>query len=166
MYLTTALVLVLGASLNGTDAVSDAQVYGSYTQAYHTAADVKRPMLVILNPSAQEVAANNSISIEELRKDAEISELLENYVVAEIDTGTEHGKKVHELFGSQALPRVVVIDSKQKQQIYRTSEHLGQDQLKDVLEKYQDGQQIQASATLNWAQQYVNPGNCPNCRRF
>ena len=163
MYLTTALVLVLGASINGMDAASDAQTYGSYTQAWHQAADVKRPMLVILNPPAQEVAAGNAISVEELRKDAAISELLDNYIVAEIDTGTEHGKKVHELFGSQPLPRVVVIDSNQKLQIYRTSEHLEHDKLKDVLETYQSGKQV--SATLNWAQQYTNPGYCPNCRR-
>lgn len=164
MSITSAFVLVLGGIVGGVDTGSGDQTFASYTQAYRAAADVKRPMLVILNPPSDQVAAENAISIEKLREDAEIRELLGHYVVAEIDTGTAHGQQVHRLFGSQPLPRVVVIDSNQKLQVYRTSEHLEQSKLKEVLETYQDGTSVTSS--LNWARQYVNPGYCPNCRRF
>jgi hypothetical protein len=167
MYFAPAVLLAVGGMLAGTDAGTDATIHGSYTKAYHEATDGKRPLLVILNPPADQVAADNAISVEKLREDAEIDKLLEHYVVAEIDTGTEHGKKVHELFGSKPLPRVVVIDSTKKTQVYRTSEHLETSKIKDVLETYQDGSAASTvSSSLNWARQYVAPGNCPNCRRF
>ena len=167
MYVTPALVLVLGGLLGGMNTDATGETFESYTKAYRTAAEVKRPMLVILNPPAEQVAAGNAVSIQELREDAEIDKLLENYVVAEIDTGTEHGKKVHELFGNKPLPRVVVIDNDQKLQIYRTSDRLGTAKIKDVLETYQDGETTAAvSSSLNWTRPYVNPGYCPNCRRF
>ena len=164
MYLNTAMTLLVGAALTGADAGSDAGTYQSYTTAYHTAAEAKRPMFVVLNPPADEVAQQDAISVQELRSNAKIEKLLGSYVVAEIDTGTEHGRKVHELFGSKPLPRVIVIDSDQKLQIYRTSERLNDSKLKDVLTRYQDGKRVTTS--LNWAQQYTLPGDCPNCRRF
>mgnify|MGYP002622610746 CR=1 FL=1 len=163
MYLKTAIALLMSAAL-GADAGSDADTFNSYTVAYKAAADVKRPMLVVLNPPADEVSTQKSISVDDLRQDTEIDTLLENYVVAEIDTGTEHGKKVHELFGSKPLPRVVVIDSDQKLQIFRTSNRLDDTEIKDVLEKYQDGKRI--STSLDWTRRYNIPGDCPNCRKF
>ena len=167
MYVTPALVLVLGGLLVGANTDSTGETFESYTKAYHAAAEVKRPLLVVLNPPAEQVAAGNAVSIDRLREDEEIEKLLENYVVAEIDTGTEHGKKVHELFGNKPLPRVVVIDNDQKLQIYRTSDHLALDKFRDVLETYQDGETVSTmSSNLNWTRQYTNPGYCPNCRRF
>ena len=167
MYVTPALVFVLGGLLGGMNTDATGQTFESYTKAYRTAADVKRPMLVILNPPAEQVAADNAVSIEKLRENTEIDQLLESYVVAEIDTGTEHGKKVQELFGNKPLPRIVVIDNAQKLQIYRTSDHLETTKIKEVLETYQDGTTTAAvSSSLNWTRQYVAPGNCPNCRRF
>ena len=163
MYLKTAIALLVSTAL-GADAGSDADTFNSYTIAYKAAADVKRPMLVVLNPPADEVSTQKSISVDDLRQDTEIDTLLENYVVAEIDTGTEHGKKVHALFGSKPLPRVVVIDSDQKLQIFRTSDRLDDAEIKDVLEKYQDGKRI--STSLDWTRRYNIPGDCPNCRRF
>jgi hypothetical protein len=166
MYVSPALVLVLSGLLGGMNSDSAGQTFESYTKAYHAAADVKRPLLVILNPPTEQVAAGSAISVEKLREDTEINELLDSYVVAEIDTGTEHGKKVHELFGNKPLPRVVVIDNSQKLQIYRTSDHLENTKLKEVLETYQDGQATNVTSSLNWARQYTQPGYCPNCRRF
>lgn len=166
MYVSPALVLVLGGLLGGMNSDSAGQTFESYTKAYHAAADVKRPMLVILNPPTEQVAAGSAISVEKLREDTEINKLLESYVVAEIDTGTEHGKKVNELFGNKPLPRVVVIDNSQKLQIYRTSDHLENSKIKEVLETYQDGTATNVTSTLNWARQYTTPGYCPNCRRF
>jgi len=164
MYLKTALLLALGASFGGMNTDSGDQNFQSYTQAWHAAADAQRPMLVVLNPAAGEVSAGAAIDVEALRHDSEIGKLLGDYVVAEIDTGTEHGKKVHELFGSKALPRIVVIDAAQKWQVYRTSEHLERTALKNVLTTYRSG--VAPMSLEAASQQLLTPGYCPNCRRF
>jgi hypothetical protein len=163
MNLESALLLVVGATFGGMNAESGAQTFQSYTQAWHAAADEHRPMLVVLNPPEGEVSAGSAIDVAALRQDVEIAKVLGNYVVAAIDTGTEHGKKVHELFGSKALPRVVVIDANQKWQVYRTSERLEKGALKDVLETYR----ATGPSPAQWAaQQSLVPGYCPNCQRY
>src|SRR5687768_13430608 len=80
MYFASALVLALSASFHGATSTPDG-TFASYTQAYRTAADVKRPMLVILNPAPKEGETQETISIADLRADAGISDLLANYVV-------------------------------------------------------------------------------------
>lgn len=166
MYVKMLLLLSGGLAAGGMDADLESQGmrYDSYTLAWHAAADVNKPMLVILNPPADEVSANSAISVDVLNEDPEIGRILEDYIVAEIDTSTEHGKVVHELFGSEALPRVVVIDDDQEWQVYRTSEHLEHDEMLDVLERYRTGQQVSTRSTAT--RQYRSSGYCPNCRRF
>ena len=44
MYVSPALVLVLSGILGGVNSDSAGQTFESYTKAYHTAADVKRPL--------------------------------------------------------------------------------------------------------------------------
>jgi len=163
MSLKIAALLIAGATIGLAPATNSLR-FESYTEAYHTAADVDKPMLVVLNPPSNEVSTGAAIDVAQLQQDPEIAELLANYVVADIDTGTEHGRKVHELFGSKALPRIVVIDSKQEWQIFRTSEPLEQSEIKAVLAKYRSGTTASSTPTYNWTQQYY-PGYCPNCQR-
>ena len=166
MYVNTLLLLAGGFAAGGMDATTESQGtrFDSYTQAWHAAADVNKPILVIINPAGDEVSTHESISVDALNDDPEIGRILDDYVVAEIDTGTEHGKVVHELFGSQALPRVVVIDNDQEWQIYRTSRQLEHDEMVDVLERYRTGEQVSTRSTVT--QPSRSAGYCPNCRRF
>lgn len=164
MMFPTAFLLAAGLSLGGMNAESGTQKFDSYTRAYHAAADAHRPMLVVLNPPDSQVSVGGAIDVDALRRDVELAGVLGDYVVAEIDTGTEHGRKVHELFGSKALPRIVVIDADQKWQVYRTSAQLEKPALKSVLERYRGGA---TAAPVQWAtQQYLTPSYCPNCQRF
>lgn len=165
MYVNLVLLLSGGLAVGGMDAGTESHgaQFDNYTKAWHAAADVHKPMLVILNPPAEEVSTHPTISVDELNEDPEIGQILEDYVVAEIDTSTEHGKLVRELFGSDALPRVVVIDNDQEWQIYRTSRQLDHDEMVEVLEKYRSGEQVTTRST---ATQYRSSGYCPNCRRF
>ena len=133
MMFPTAFLLAAGLSLGGTNAESGTLKFDSYTRAYHAAADAHRPMLVVLNPSADQVSTGTMIDVDALRQDGDLAGLLGDYVVAEIDTGTEHGRKVHEVFGSKALPRIVVIDADQKWQVYRTSAQLEKPALKSLI---------------------------------
>lgn len=162
MSWSAALVL---AFVGPMDSVKDVNLapaqstFASYTQAWHAAHDAKRPMLVILNPPADQSA--QAISEETLRGDESLQPLLDDYVLAVIDTGTEHGKQVHELFGSAPLPRVVVIDKEQKYQVFRTSQKLSNGRLAKVLSDHKEGRA--SRPVLNWGQPANS--NCTSCQR-
>ena len=130
--------------------------FESYTKAYHTASESHKPMFVVLNPTAGEEA----ISIDALRADPKISSLLDAYVVAVVDTGTEHGKRVHAAFGSKPLPYVAVIDEEQEKQVYRTSTQVSHENLQTVLAKYKSG-----AKAASLADQIRLQNDCPLCRR-
>jgi hypothetical protein len=133
-----------------------AQIFDSYTQAYQAAGSVHKPMLVVLNPPVEHVAHSEPISIDALRQDSRIAPLLEKYVVAVVDTGTEHGKKVHEVFGAKPLPYISVIDANQKKQIFHASHEVTLPQLQKVLATYQNGPNSTQAREI---------ASCPLCRK-
>jgi hypothetical protein len=128
--------LVLWAALSGSP-TTEATVYDDYKPAYLAAQAANRPVIVILNPGGE--STEQPVELETVRRSAHRRELLENYVVAIIDTSTPEGQKVHKLFDSPPLPRVSVIDKQQKWQIYRTSKSLTAEDWNIVLEKYRTG---------------------------
>ena len=159
--LTMAAVLGAGAAPKTTE-------FDSYTKAYWTANAEHRPLLVILTAPGE---TTEKLPLAQVKEDAAGRELLSDYVVAVIDTGTEHGQKVHELFGNPSLPRTVVIDERQEKQIFRTSDRLQPATLTSVLEQYRDGVPKTVTVgrpvgdgSLNSFQQ--GTGSCPNCRKF
>ncbi len=121
-------------------------------------------MLVVLNPASEDVAAQPAISLPALlQQDPELGNVIQDYVVAQIDTGTEHGRKVYELFGSPVLPRIVVIDDHQAKQVFRTSSTLPASTLRDILVQYKDGAATTVAAETSM-QSFIQ-GNCPSCQQ-
>lgn len=112
--------------------------FESYTEGYREAERLQRPLLVILNPPTETDA--EPITLDAVRRTRHRRALLENYVVVVVNTGTSHGRKVHQLFDSAPLPRVVVIDKRQELQIFQTSERLQGEQWNQILETYQAGE--------------------------
>jgi len=164
---TFAMVAALGANTPASH-----QEFDSYSKAYWTASEMHRPMLVILNPSAD---SGEAVDLESVKQNEMSREVLDDYVVAVVDTSTEHGQKVYELFGKPTLPRTVVIDERQEKQIFQTSDTLRPETLTAVLEQYRDG----APKTVTAARPITQPviqgslnyyqsgaGSCPNCRKF
>lgn len=176
MYLSVSLIVM--ATLGASNAQT---TYDSYTKAYRAANEVKRPMLVILNPGGEQEAQINPINLEVLQQDETTRAALDDYVVAVIDTGTAHGQVVYGLFGSPQLPRVVVIDERQDKQVYQTSEAITPTKLAGVLQQYKTNPVVRVSAKViqpspssgtgspvfdGSFNSFVNPpGFCPNCRR-
>lgn len=163
MYWSAVLVLAMAGPTEGINEVAYApaqETFHSYNDAWNAAQKAERPLLVILNPPAK-TDADQGISETSIREDQQLKPLLDEYVVAVIDTGTDHGKTVHKLFDSAPLPRVVVIDKQQKYQIYRTSEKMSNDKLAKVLDQHKDGEL--AKPVLNWVQ--PSNSNCPSCQR-
>jgi hypothetical protein len=166
-----SVTLVIAATLGANAPQETTQQFDSYSKAYWAASEAHRPMLVILTDGNGAQASPLAV----LQQSDASRDVLDDYVVAVIDTNTEHGKKVHELFGAPALPRTVVIDQEQKKQIFRTSDTLRPETLTSVLKQYRDGASATVTArrpisqpavqgSLNYYQGGV--GNCPNCRKF
>jgi hypothetical protein len=147
------------AAAVNTAAPTEAQVapasYSSYTQAYHTAQQTKKPMLVILNPAKG--AKVSLISLEDVQKTRVRRELLQNYVVAVIDTSTPHGQKVQALFGSPQLPHVAIIDNTQAFQVYQTSETLYGQMWDNILTAFQKAEPVTRMPVQN---------SCPYCQQY
>jgi hypothetical protein len=129
--------------------------YDSYTQAYRAAKQAKKPMLVILNPARG--AKVSMISLEDVQKTRIRRELLQNYVVAVIDTSTPHGQKVQALFGSPQLPHVAIIDNAQAFQVYQTSETLYGQMWDQVLTAFQKAEPATRMPVQN---------SCPYCQQY
>jgi hypothetical protein len=143
-----------------TEAQTAPATYHSYTQAYHAAQTTHRPMLVILNPGKN--SKTSLIAMSDVEKTSERRNLLQNYVIAVIDTTTPHGKKVHALFGSPQLPMVSVIDNQQATQVYQTSAALYGQVWDQILTAFVNA----APATPEAPAAQVPPANyCPYCQQ-
>jgi hypothetical protein len=161
-----ALLLFAGAAVNEnmaaatnatpTEAQTAPATYHSYTEAYHAAQRTRRPMLVILNPGKS--SKSSLISLEDVEKTRERRNLLQNYVIAVIDTTTPHGQKVYALFGSPELPRVTIIDNQQATQVYQTSASMYGQLWDQVLTTF-----VNASPAA--PVQMPAPGYCPYCQQ-
>lgn len=148
-----------------------ATAYTSYTQAWNAASEAEKPMLVILNPGPE--SSERQITEAGLRADEKVDSLLDQYVLAIVDTTTEHGQEVNRRFGSPSLPRVVVIDKAQKKQLFRASGNLSSNSLGTVLEEHKDGTpkatitQPSTNTVIAPARSYTlpSPSNCQSCVR-
>jgi hypothetical protein len=170
----SALLFMAMTGLSSSDVAvttPSATAYTSYTQAWNAATEAKKPMLVILNPGPE--SGERQITEASLRSNKKLDTLLDQYVLAIVDTSTEHGQEVNRRFGSPALPRVVIIDKAQKKQIFRASGHLSGDSLVNVLEDHKEGtpkvttSPPTTNTVISPAGSYILPStsNCPSCQR-
>jgi hypothetical protein len=143
MHLTVALLALTAVPPDLSIDPAEVQHFTSYTRAHEAARRLHKPMLVILNPPA--ASDREPISMEALRKTRHRRELLEDYVVAVLDTDTRHGKVCYDLFRRPELPRVVVIDKDQKYQIFKTSDSLYGQLWTTILEKHREGERVSAA---------------------
>ncbi len=150
MYWSVSLIVM--ASLGAPDAQT---TYGSYTKAYRAANAVHRPMLVVMNPAGENVSQQEVITAASLQQDERTRAMLNGYVVAIIDTGTEHGQAVHNLFGNPELPRIVVIDERQEKQVFQSSEPLEPAALARVLKRYRTNAAAPAPGSLDALKEYL-----------
>lgn len=142
MHLTLTLAALVAITPDLRPEFGEVTHFTSYTTAHDTATKLGKPLLVILNPPAG--SEREPIFIEDVRKTRQRRKLLENYVVAVLDTSTPHGQVCYDLFKRPELPRVVVIDRDQRYQIFKTSEELYGQLWTTILEKYQDGEFLTA----------------------
>lgn len=142
MHLTLTLAALVAIAPDLKPDFGEVTHFTSYTTAHDAARKLDKPLLVILNPPAG--SEREPILIDDVRKTRQRRELLENYVVAVLDTSTPHGQVCYDLFKRPDLPRVVVIDRDQKYQIFKTSEELYGQLWTTILEKYQAGEFLAA----------------------
>jgi hypothetical protein len=149
------------------DVAEAPETFTSYRKAWDAAKASQRPLLVVLNPPQEEWEQHEPVKVEMLREDAAVDAALQGYVVAEIDTGAEHGRRVAEVFGNPSLPRIVVIDDHQQHQLFATSDPVSHDMLRSVLERSRRGvvttPTVIPPVEIGWLPPAIS--DCPNCRR-
>lgn len=164
MSVGVVLMLFAGAAVNEnmaaatnaapTEAQTAPATFDSYTQAYYAAQRMRLPMIVILNPGKN--GQTSLISMDDVQKTRARRYLLQNYIVAVIDTTTPHGQKVYALFGSPQLPMVSVIDNQQATQVYQTTAAMYGQLWDQILTTF-----VNASPEV----QMPAPGYCPYCNQ-
>jgi hypothetical protein len=147
MYLTLTLAALVATAPDLRPEAAEFSHFTSYTRAHKAAEAADKPLLVILNPPAE--SEREQILIDDVRKTSHRRELLEDYVVAVLDTGTPHGQVCYDLFKRPELPRVVVIDREQKYQIFQTSEELYGQLWTTILETYRKGERLAARSVTH-----------------
>jgi ribosomal silencing factor RsfS len=149
--------LFCGAEISIPEA-SHTSEFVNYSEAWKAAKADKRPMLVVLNPGDEKKA----MDVHGLRNNEQLSKVLDEFVVAEIDTTTDHGQQVLKSFGNPTLPRMVVIDAKQTKQVFATSEKVSEKNLKSLLEKQLSSKEATTSLNVDL---FGNPKpDCPMCK--
>ena len=101
-------------------------------------------MLVILNPGEESRA--EKISLVSVQKTKQRRELMRDYIVVVIDTGTQEGTIIRKLFENPSLPFVSIIDKRQEFQIYRSSEKKYGQIWTEILETYRNGEPVVEAA--------------------
>ena len=135
-YILSLLILTGLASAKN----NQGEPFDNYTQAYRSAQASGRPMLVILNPG--EESRTEQVRLESVRKTKQRRELLSDYIVVMIDTGTKEGQVIRKLFDDPQLPFVSIIDKRQEYQIYRSSEKMYGQLWTEILETYRNGEPV------------------------
>lgn len=126
--------------------------FTNYTLAYREAKRAKKPLLVVLNPG--EESESVPVHLEDVRRTQQRRELLQRYVVVEVNASTSHGQTIHKLFENKPLPYVAVIDREQQWQVFRTSRKLQGDDWNRILQTFQNGDR---TASLNLDVQLMCP---------
>jgi hypothetical protein len=163
-----SLIVVAGFAASEMENVA---LFDSYSQAYRTAQQTDRPLLVVLNPG--EDSGKDAVSLGDITGTEQSRELLKNYVVTIIDADSENGQAAKKLFKAETLPHVVVIDKEQKYQLYKVSHKLESKAWTAVLRKYKNGEAPEPASTVSYRSNFGGYGGynysparsyCPNCR--
>jgi len=137
--MNVTLFLLLAAGIPGQSPFDlHGEHFANYHRAHQAAHDAAKPLLIIMNPGPQ----TEFVSLESVRRTKERRELLKNYVVVVIDTTTRHGEIVHNAYARPKLPHVVVLDKRQRYQIFTTSEELYGDRWTTILKSYRNGERV------------------------
>jgi hypothetical protein len=132
-----SLIILTGLASAKSD---QGELFDNYTQAYRVAQETHRSMLVILNPGGE--SRTEKISLVSVRKTKQRRELLRDYIVVVIDTGTQKGIIIRNLFDNPPLPFVSIIDKRQEYQVYQSSEKMYGQLWTEILETYRNGESI------------------------
>jgi hypothetical protein len=145
---------------------------GGWSQDYGAclkrAAAEKRPLLVVLERPA---AAVRPAAV---KRNAEDSATLENYVLCRVDATTKYGQELAQKFDASELPFTAIIDRNGERQIYRHAGQLSDSDWRTTLATYRQGTApVRPASTLtklrfeSYSPQYnwqPMRGSCPNCR--
>lgn len=163
---TICLSVMAAASLAVTTTASALEWSDHYANARASAAQHQRPLLVVLENSAEPAQSFNAA---ELTTSEDQVELLKNFELCRMDVNSEYGKVVAKAFGVNTFPFTAITDKSAQYIRYKKSGAIAADQWKQTLETQKDLPPIRQTVFRPVIESYpMNSGSgsyCPNCVR-
>lgn len=144
-----------------------------YANAKQGAASEQRPLLVVLENSADPAGRLDLASVNSTEQQ---TELMKHFKLCRMDVSTPYGKRVAEAFGASKFPFTAITDKTTRYVTYRSSENLTGDQWAQALESRKNGdtpvvaveqstQRFEAAKIITGWPTIESPArsNCPNC---
>jgi hypothetical protein len=153
-----------------------------YANAKHAAAEVQRPLLVVLENPAD---PNGRFDQQQLASNAAQLDLMKKFELCRMDVSTPYGKRVAEALKATQFPYLAITDKSTTYITFRGAGAMTADQWQQTLEAKQNGERPVAAATVTTPGQRVEASKvitqwpvvaqptvttqggsyCPNCVR-
>jgi len=115
--MASVVVFMLGITGDSSDASkSTFKWVQDYGQAKREAQTAHRPMLIVIENSAEQ---SGRLDDKDLARSEETQETLKRFALCRVDVATEYGKKVAEAFGAEKYPYAAVSDAESKRIVFR-----------------------------------------------
>lgn len=171
-----ALVMALVAGATASELDRQLDWSDHYANAKQGAATEQRPLLVVLENSADPAG---KLDLQAAGNAEKQLELLKQYKLCRMDVNTPYGKRVAEAFHVTKFPFTAITDKTTRYVTFRSSDPMNGDQWTQTLEAKKMGEapvattvaepasRVQAAKAMAWPTfQPAQPaGYCPNCVR-
>jgi len=115
-----------------------------YGTALEVTRDLQKPLLIVIDDSAQTESQSQHTGAHPEKKDAE---LLENYVLCHVDVTTDYGQRVAAVFEVKQYPFTAIIDKTGEKIIYRKIGQLDDSDWITALDTHKRGESRSGSAS-------------------
>ncbi|MBC8876392.1 MAG: hypothetical protein H8E44_43745 [Planctomycetes bacterium] len=115
-----------------------------YGAALEATKDLQKPLLIVIDDSAQSKSQLRHVEAVPEKKNAE---LLESYVLCHVDVTTEYGKRVAEVFEVKQYPFTAILDKTGEKIIYRMTGQLDDSDWITALDTHKRGESRSGSAS-------------------
>ena len=115
-----------------------------YGAALEATKDSQKPLLIVIDDSAQTESQSQHVGTTPDKKDAE---LLDNYVLCHVDVTTEYGKRVADVFEVKQYPFTAILDKTGEKIIYRKTGQLEDSDWIAALDTHKQGESRSGSSS-------------------
>jgi hypothetical protein len=169
-FMQVLMMAAMAAASLGVTTTSELEWSDHYANAKVQAAAEHRPLLVVLEDSANPQGRFDQQGL--ASQDSQV-ELLNHFRLCRMDVKTEYGKRVAEAFGAKQFPFTAITDKSAQYITFQAGGTMSADQWQQTLATRKDGelvspsvQRVEASKIITgWPADGSSGSYCPNCVR-